>query len=180
MVGIEAVSAAGHGGASLKGLAAASLLDFSTVTLTGITLIAAGAGNDTVVGSAGADGIAARAGLGLLTGGLGADRFDFNLASEIRGTTFDQILDFTSGSDLIDLIGVDANRLVAGDQAFSFIGTAAFGHVAGELRLGLVGGQTRLTGDLDGNGTIDFAVPLAGLAGLAGAPVAVVAGDLLL
>ena len=99
---------------------------FPPSPLTGITLIAAGAGNDTVVGSAGADVIAARAGLGLLTGRLGADRFDFNLASESRGTTLDQILDFTSGSDLIDLIGVDANRRVAGDRAFSFIGTAAF------------------------------------------------------
>ena len=177
IAGIEVIAASGHTGVSIKGSALANTLDFSTVTLTGIAVIDAGAGNDTVVGSAGNDVIAASAGLDLLTGGLGVDRFDFNLASESRGATIDQIMDFTSGLDVIDLLGVDANTLALGDQAFTFIGAAAFGLVAGELRLATVGGQTRLQGDVDGNGTVDFTVQLTGVVG---SPVAVLAGDILL
>lgn len=177
LTGIEAITANGHTGVSIRGTSAANLLDFSAVTLTGITVIDAGAGNDTVIGSGGADVIAASAGLDLLTGGAGADRFDFNLAGDSRGASVDQIMDFTTGSDVIDLIGVDANSLLAGDQAFGFIGTAVFGHVAGELRLATVGGQTRLQGDIDGNGTIDFTLQLTGLVG---SPVTVALGDMLL
>ena len=43
----------------------------------------------------------------------------------------DQILDFTPGTDKIDLSRIDANSLVAGDQAFNWIGSNAFSGTAG-------------------------------------------------
>ena len=45
------------------------------------------------------------------------------------------ITDFSPAQgDRLDLAGLDANELLANDQAFSFIGTAAFGSDAGQLR----------------------------------------------
>lgn len=84
--------------------------------------------------------------------------FDFNLTIESRPGAFDTITDFSHGSDMIDLSGIDANTLIAGDQALSFIGGAAFSHVAGQLRMVNVAalGLTRILGDVNGNGTIDF------------------------
>ena len=41
----------------------------------------------------------------------------------------DQILDFTPGTDKIDLDRIDANTAVAGDQAFTWIGSNAFSGV---------------------------------------------------
>jgi hypothetical protein len=50
---------------------------------------------------------------------------------------------------------------VAGDQDFAFIASAAFGHVAGELRaFAGAPGVLRIQGDLDGNGLADFELRL--------------------
>ncbi|HEX8307537.1 MAG TPA: RTX toxin, partial [Allosphingosinicella sp.] len=65
--------------------------------------------------------------------------------------------------DLIDLSRIDANVLVAGDQAFTFIGNAAFSGTAGELRfhnISLGGPIWEVEADIDGNGTSDFEVIL--------------------
>lgn len=51
---------------------------------------------------------------------------------------------------------------MAGDQAFSFIGAAAFGGVAGQLRFSTGGGSTVVRGDVDGDGAADFAITLSG------------------
>jgi len=62
---------------------------------------------------------------------------------------------------------------VAGDQAFSFIGTAAFTGVAGQLHYWYDAGRTIVSGDVNGNGTADFNIVLAGT-------VILVAGDFVL
>ena len=69
----------------------------------------------------------------------------------------DRITDFGVG-DLIDLSAIDA--ITGGsDNAFSFIGSAAFGNVAGELRATSLGGNVWLIeGDIDGIGGADFAI----------------------
>ncbi|HEX8261701.1 MAG TPA: RTX toxin, partial [Allosphingosinicella sp.] len=68
----------------------------------------------------------------------------------------DKILDFSIG-DLIDLSVIDADSGTAGNQAFSFIGNAAFGNHAGELRYQSNGGNEWLVqGDTNGDGTADF------------------------
>ena len=114
-----------------------------------------GTGNDTLTGGTGQD---------KLVGGAGNDRFvfddgDFGGATR---TTADQITDFAAG-DTIDLGGVDANSLLAGDQGFGFVGTSAFSHMAGELRYEKVSGDTYVQGDINGDGIADFMIHLAGL-----------------
>jgi serralysin len=88
-----------------------------------------------------------------LAGGAGADVFRF---TELGGS--DAILDFTSGTDTIDLSGIDADTGAAGDQAFGFVGGAAFSGTAGELRSYSSGGAGFLAGDVDGDAVADFTI----------------------
>jgi hypothetical protein len=74
----------------------------------------------------------------------------------------DEILDFAT-NDKIDLSAADANSLAGGDQAFTFIGSAAFAATgagsAGELRaFDAGGGVWHVEGDTDGNGTADLVI----------------------
>ena len=127
------------------------------------TLSGAG-GNDTLYGNGGADTLIGGIGTDHMTGGAGNDLFVFG-DGEFGGTTTataDEIVDFTSGQDTIDLTGVDANSLIGGDQAFAFIGTAAFGNSAGELRYEQVSGDTYITGDTNGDGIADFMIKVDG------------------
>jgi Ca2+-binding RTX toxin-like protein len=136
-----------------------------------------GAGNDRVFGGNGADIVNGHAGddmivggpgSDLLVGGLGADRFLFNeghLGSGLSST--DRIKDFSQAQgDVIDFRPLDADSTAAGDQAFTWIGNAAFGGTAGELRTEIVGNTTYVYGDRDGDGTADFALWLTGQIGL--------------
>jgi Ca2+-binding RTX toxin-like protein len=99
--------------------------DFSQTTLTGITEIATGGGNDTVVGSSGHDVIDGGAGndildggggIDTLTGGSGADQFRFSALSELG----DHITDF-SGSE------------AGGDHDLITLLSAAFGGGSGAI-----------------------------------------------
>jgi len=125
----------------------------------GVDYLNGGGGNDVLIGGAARD---------RLTGGAGADVFRIEQASDSATTTSrDVIADFTqSQSDVIDLAAVDANTGVAGDQAFSFVGTAAFGGVAGELRYKQTGGLTIVECDRDGDRVVDMQVELAGVINL--------------
>lgn len=95
-----------------------------------------GAGNDTLYGGAGMDTLIGGLGKDNLIGGFGADRFWFGSIAESGPTvaTADVIWDFTIGWDKIDLSAIDANVLVAGNNAFTFIGGGAFTGQAGQLR----------------------------------------------
>jgi Ca2+-binding RTX toxin-like protein len=94
-----------------------------------------------------------------LWGGPGADRFDFNALDESPRSARDSIRDFSRAEgDRIDLTDIDANSLAAGDQAFHFIGTAAFGGVAGELRYVFNGAVATVFGDVNGDGSADLAI----------------------
>lgn len=51
----------------------------------------------------------------------------------------------------------------AGDQAFAWIGTAAFGNVAGQLRYELSpSGARTILGDVDGDGTAELYIQVTG------------------
>lgn len=136
----------------------------------GADTLTGGAGNDTLTGGG--------AGRDLLTGGAGADKFAFTL-DDVAGTSvaaanYDQILDFTrADKDKIVLSAIDAKVGVAGDQAFAFIGTAAFHNVAGELRISPVDGGYAVMGDTNGDGVADFVIGVTTSAAL-------VAGDFVL
>lgn len=126
------------------------------------------AGNDKLFGLAGDDVLAGGKGIDQLSGGLGADHFVFAAGDTSAGwTSADTIADFSHAeADLIDLSGIDANTTLAGDQAFTFIGTAAYHHIAGEMHYyqPTVGGVkiTVLTGDTNGDGLPDLAIQLTG------------------
>ncbi|HEX8481415.1 MAG TPA: calcium-binding protein [Allosphingosinicella sp.] len=121
-----------------------------------------GAGNDVLTGGAGADQIFGGLRGDTLTGGAGNDVFRYNNVAESNSTERDGIQDFNAG-DLVDLSRIDANTLVAGDQAFNFVGNAAFSGTAGELRfenISLGGPVWLVQGDTNGDGVSDFEVVL--------------------
>ncbi|CAH0150237.1 calcium-binding protein [Roseomonas sp. CECT 9278] len=124
------------------------------------------AGNDDLRGGDGADVLVGGAGADTLTGGAGADTFRYEVASEPGlAANADRVLDFTQADgDLINLSAIDANTTVGGDQAFSFIGTAAFASgTRGQLRFeNRVDGNTWVQADLDGNQVADFEIVLIG------------------
>ena len=125
-----------------------------------------GNGNDSLNGGGGNDTLTGGLGRDILNGGGGNDRFDFNsLAdSKVGSGLRDTILDFTQGADKIDLVGIDAQTGSghAGNQAFTFIGSAGFHHVAGELHQYAAGANTIVAGDVDGDGNADFQISLIG------------------
>lgn len=115
-----------------------------------------GAGQDTLNGGAGQD---------TLIGGAGADRFVFSLTTDTPFLKGDTIQDFSRAQkDAIDLSAIDANTGVAGDQAFTFIGSSVYSHHAGELRYAdRGGGHTTLAGDVNGDGVSDFHIEIFGV-----------------
>jgi Ca2+-binding RTX toxin-like protein len=123
---------------------------------TGNDALDGGAGNDTLIGGAGSD---------TLNGGTGSDRFDFDLISHSPAgpALRDSIVGgFAHGFDLIDLATIDANTLVAGNQAFSFIGAAAFSGVAGQLRFTNYSGTVIIDADVNGDSAADMQILVAG------------------
>lgn len=129
-----------------------------------------GAGGDTLGGGDGNDLIVGGAGRDVLNGGLGDDQFIYLRQSD-TGTvaaTRDTILDFTADQDVIDLSALDANSVLAGNQAFVYIGAVGFGAIAGQVRLAISATDAILEGDVDGNGVADFRIALAGVTVLAG------------
>lgn len=114
-------------------------------------------GSNELFGNAGDDVLRGGGGQDLTVGNAGADRFVF-VDGEVSDTVgkADLIGDFShSEGDTIDLNGIDANAVVAGNQAFAFIGAAAFSGVAGELRFEVRNGETLLMGDIDGDKIAD-------------------------
>jgi Ca2+-binding RTX toxin-like protein len=168
---VEAISAGGFSNITVWGTTGADTLDFSGVTMSGIAKIDGDAGNDILTGSAGADTIVGGSGLDRLTGGAGADMltggtsadtFAFADGHSGTGVNADRITDFATGSDKIDLSAIDANAGLAGDQAFAFLGSAAFSGTAGELRWVKTGGETWLQLDTDGDGVANMEIVLSG------------------
>jgi hypothetical protein len=121
-------------------------------------------GNDTLSGGAGNDVLVGGLGADSLTGGGGADRFDFNLVTESgpAAAARDRITDFEQGLDHIDLATIDADTGVAGNQAFTFIGAAAFS-APGQVRAFQSGGNTIVQVSNDGDTAAEMATTLIGL-----------------
>ena len=138
-----------------------------------LTLIA-GAGNINATGNAadnviiGNDGnniLTGKAGIDTLTGGAGIDTFAFATGdSSAAAGQHDLITDFTPGTDLVDLTGIDADTTAAGQDAFRFLGSAAFDGAAAALHTSYDAARsvTVLEGDVNGDKTADFAIDLAG------------------
>jgi serralysin len=102
------------------------------------------------------------AGADRLNGGSGTDSFVFKALSDstVAASGRDTNFDFTPRSDRIDLSTIDANTSIAGDQAFLFAGTAAFGGKKGELRYVRDVSDTYIYGDVNGDRKADLAIHL--------------------
>jgi hypothetical protein len=120
--------------------------------------ILGGAGNDQLYGLGGNDYLVGGLGADTLRGGTGNDLFVYQSTADSTSAATDHIIDFENTHDLIDLSGIDANLGLGGDQAFSFIGSNAFNHVAGELRAFNVGDAWTIEGDVDGDGNADLVI----------------------
>ena len=129
----------------------------------GTNLLIGGSGNDVLNGGSGNDTIYGGGGADDLTGGAGADTFVFKARADttVSTTGRDTIFDFSgTGGDRIDLSDIDANASASGNQAFTYLGTAAFTGKAGELRTVKQASDTYVYGDTNGDKTADFAVHL--------------------
>ena len=153
------------------------LLGVADINGTGNALankMSGGSGRNVLSGLGGNDTLAGGLGRDTLTGGANKDVFDFNsvLESGKTANTRDVITDFKHLIDDIDIRTIDSNSTVAGNQNFSFIGTAAFHHVAGEVRFfkqnlaGTANDKTVVAGDINGDGAADFQIQLKGLISL--------------
>jgi Ca2+-binding RTX toxin-like protein len=120
-----------------------------------------GANGDTITGSQNADVLQGNAGADILTGGGGADSFRYKLVTDSSASATDHILDFASGTDRIDLSKIDANSGLAGDQAFTWIGSGAFTNVAGQLRAYQSGNDWFVEGDTNGDGAADLVIQVS-------------------
>jgi Ca2+-binding RTX toxin-like protein len=102
-------------------------------------------GNNVIDGSGGDDFLIGHRGTDTLSGGTGEDRFIWRATGE-TGTalaTMDVIADFNPAEgDRIQLGSIDANLVEFGNQAFTFIGQAAFSGAPGELNFVHVNGDT--------------------------------------
>jgi Ca2+-binding RTX toxin-like protein len=140
-------------------------------TITGFENLVGSAWNDTLTGSsaanridggAGADRIRGGEGADRLTGGAGADRFIYGSLKEAgNGTATRDLITDLESADRIDLSLIDAHGSLTGDQAFVFIGAAAFTAPA-QLRYTVAGGVGLLEGNVDSNRAADFQIALAG------------------
>ncbi|MCW5736261.1 MAG: type I secretion C-terminal target domain-containing protein [Enhydrobacter sp.] len=134
--------------------------------------MAAGGGNDTLLGGTAGDRLDGGhgddmldGGLGLdsLTGGSGADTFRFKTIEEISR---DVVTDFDLGEgDRIDLSGLDADTTVAGKQAFTSFaeGDVFSGAFADAGALFFEQSTHALFGNVDADGAADFSIRLAGV-----------------
>ncbi|MHC8299918.1 serralysin family metalloprotease [Pseudomonas sp. ZS1P83] len=106
-----------------------------------------GAGNDILFGAGGAD---------KLWGGAGSDTFVFAASSDSKPGAVDQILDFVSGLDKIDLTGI------TNGTGLHFVNS--FTGAAGDAVLTTSGGNSLLSVDFSGHGVADFLVSTVGQA----------------
>lgn len=119
-----------------------------------------GEGDDSLQGGNGADSLTGGFGRDSLVGGLAADSFVFasRLDSAV-GARRDVIVDFNASQlDKINLLAIDANERLSGNQAFAWLGTQAFSGVAGQLRYFTASSPSGivLQGDVNGDRLADF------------------------
>lgn len=150
--------------------------NFEHLTLTGASDIN-GTGNsvaNTIIGNSGANLLRGLGGADTLRGGVGADdlrggggndTFDFDFVSESTWTVFDVIraegstIAFqgvgVAGGDIINLLDIDANENLAGNQAFIWNSTAV-----GGLSIVNNGDVTRIRGNTSSDAGYEFRIDI--------------------
>lgn len=133
-----------------------------------------GAGNDLLQGGAGADKLIGNAGADTMVGGDGADQFLMWATANSTTSARDLITDFSSNQgDKLSVNTIDANTALSGNQDFTFLGTGAFSHQAGQLRYQVSGTSVEVQADANGDGVADMSLLLSGV-------TTMVAGDFVL
>ena len=134
----------------------------------GANRLLGGAGTDQLFGGAGNDTLTGGAGGDVLSGGFGSDSFVYLAVGDSAGSGLDTVQGFQPGFDVIDLSAIDA---IAGgtDDAFGFIGGAAFTAGQAEVRATQVSGTTLVEVRLAGSVVDDMQIVLAGLYSLTNA-----------
>ena len=121
-----------------------------------------GAGDDEMDGGGGDDILMGGGGHDTMYGGSGADEFEFTQWDLGETDTIAEFLPHEG--DLIDLARIDADASKDGNQVFSFVGSDAFSHTAGELRFA----DGELQGDVDGDGQAELLVGIPNTTTLSG------------
>jgi Ca2+-binding RTX toxin-like protein len=141
------------GGAIITGMSASAVI-LADDAITGT------AGGELLAGTTGNDLFLLAGGLDTVIGGAGMDRFAFTAANLGAAAThavtladLDQSL-----SEVIDLSRIDAIAGTLANDAFSFIGTAAFSGVAGQLRWSDPGAERLILGDVNGDKVADLTI----------------------
>ena len=124
----------------------------------GVNTLKGGGGNDSMSGLDGNDFLEGNGGKDNMTGGAGTDTFRFIATSDSAVGNSDELLDFVSGTDKIDLVLIDARSGTPGDDAFTYIGSNAFSNTAGELRAQAFGSTIHIFGDVNGDSVADFEI----------------------
>lgn len=132
----------------------------------GNDIIDGGAGNDRIIGGGGAD---------RLTGGAGSDTFVYMSLSDLSKVYGAEFITDWSSQDRIDLTAIDANAMIAGNQAFHFAGYS-FAHpptvtTPGTLTIGGFGGELWILGYTDNVPGPDLMINLWSSAGEGGLTV---------
>ena len=163
-----------YGGRPLRG----NNLDNDLHDGNGSNLLEGRAGDDILYGELGNDTLVGGQGQDSMGGGQGADRFDFRSIDDVGlgADNRDYIWDFRLLADKLNLGLMDANSVHTGNQAFHFVGNAAFSGAAGELTYrhevasdGFMTPVTIVAGDTDGDGSADFEIELFGTLSLSAA-----------
>jgi serralysin len=146
----------GKGNDSLDGGSGNDVLDGGK----GSDMLIGGAGNDTMNGGKGADIMNGGLGVDTMNGGKGADSFIYSsiFDSGTAAGTRDVVSAFeANGKDRFDFSAIDANTATVADDAFAFIGAAAF-TAAGQIRATEAGGVWTLELNVDAALGADMAI----------------------
>ena len=135
----------------------------------GVNTLKGMAGDDYIVGGAANDLLTGGSGADLIYGQGGADQFIFSAVADFAvPAAIDTIGDFSHAQgDRISLRTIDPDAVTAGDQAFSFVGTAAFTTDARfQVRLDVQGTNSVVQIDLNHDTVVDASILLYGVTSL--------------
>ena len=173
LYGGSGVDTAYYGGSTavlfdLSGSADTARRGADTDTLSSIQSAIGSSAADTFRGDGNANQFMGGDGKDTYTGGGGRDTFDFNALTDSRvgASARDVITDFVHDADRIDLTGIDADATKPGDQAFHWVGSAAFatGH-PGEVGWFTSGGNTVIHASNDADSAGELQIQLTGSIG---------------
>lgn len=149
----------GNGSGYANGVSYAGIETVIFTGGSGADTLYGGSGNDTIDGGDGNDIILGGGGKDSMDGGDGNDHFKWSVIgdSTVAGAGRDTIDNWASG-DKFDMTALEAST----GHTFTFIGTGAFGHVAGQIQQSTSGTDTLVKIDTDGDASADFAFLVTG------------------